>query len=203
MRLELKDVQRKTGVAAVFVTHDQAESMALADRIVVMNEGRIEQVGTPTEIYECPKTRFVAEFIGSSNLFAGELVSGDAPGSLVRVRLRDSGRELLGQPAGGAAIDLVGEPVYIVIRPERLTMLHRPDQPQQAVSGPPPNVWKCQVRTATYYGERRDYQVVVSDDVLAGSTLSVSSPPETVFAVGDTAYVTCSPTDLVVALGSK
>src|SRR5215475_8252126 len=71
MQFELKQLQKQLGVTLVFVTHDQEEAMAMADRIAVMNAGRIEQAGTPAEIYGRPRTRFVADFIGEINLFAG------------------------------------------------------------------------------------------------------------------------------------
>src|SRR5438132_1297838 len=74
MRLELKHLQQQTGLTSVFVTHDQAESMALADRIIVMNGGRIEQVGAPADIYERPRSRFVSEFVGSMNVLHAEVV---------------------------------------------------------------------------------------------------------------------------------
>jgi len=72
MQLELKHLQEKLGIAFIFVTHDQEEAMSMADRIVVMNEGRIEQIGAGTEIYRAPATRFVAEFIGDANLLSYE-----------------------------------------------------------------------------------------------------------------------------------
>jgi putative spermidine/putrescine transport system ATP-binding protein len=68
MQFELKDLQKRLGVTLVFVTHDQEEALAMSDRIAVMNKGRAEQVGTPTEIYERPRTRFVADFIGEINI---------------------------------------------------------------------------------------------------------------------------------------
>ena len=68
MQFELKDLQRRLGVTLVFVTHDQEEALAMSDRIAVMNQGKVEQVGAPTEIYERPRTRFVADFIGEINL---------------------------------------------------------------------------------------------------------------------------------------
>jgi putative spermidine/putrescine transport system ATP-binding protein len=68
MQFELKDLQKRLGVTLVFVTHDQEEALAMSDRIAVMNKGRVEQIGTPTEIYERPRTRFVADFIGEINV---------------------------------------------------------------------------------------------------------------------------------------
>jgi spermidine/putrescine transport system ATP-binding protein len=75
MQIELKSLQSELGVAFVFVTHDQEEALTMSDRILVMRDGRIEQGGTPREIYRAPRTRFVAEFIGETNLFEGEVES--------------------------------------------------------------------------------------------------------------------------------
>jgi putative spermidine/putrescine transport system ATP-binding protein len=72
MQLELKSIQRDVGITFVFVTHDQDEALTLCDRLAVFNEGRIEQLGTPVEVYESPATRFVAEFVGTSNVLTGE-----------------------------------------------------------------------------------------------------------------------------------
>ncbi|MGE0752345.1 MAG: ABC transporter ATP-binding protein [Variibacter sp.] len=76
MRHEIRSLQKDVGITSLFVTHDQEEAMTIADRIVVMNEGRIEQSGAPTEIYDAPRTRFVADFIGTANLIAGRVVDG-------------------------------------------------------------------------------------------------------------------------------
>src|SRR5207244_3983667 len=88
MRAELKHLQRQTGITSVFVTHDQAESMALADRIIVMNQGSIEQIGSPAEIYERPRSRFVSEFVGSINVLQGvvEEIAPAEVGSLLTLR---------------------------------------------------------------------------------------------------------------------
>src|SRR6266581_2824704 len=75
MQFELKELQRTLGLTLVFVTHDQEEALAMSDRIAVMNSGRVEQVGSPTEIYERPRTRFVADFIGDTNIFRRERVA--------------------------------------------------------------------------------------------------------------------------------
>src|ERR1044071_6717797 len=72
MQVELKGLQQQLGIATIFVTHDQEEAMTISDRIAVMNAGKIEQIGTPRDIYDRPRTRFVCDFIGESNLFAGE-----------------------------------------------------------------------------------------------------------------------------------
>jgi ABC-type Fe3+/spermidine/putrescine transport system ATPase subunit len=115
LRTELRDILRAAGTTALVVTHAQDEAMALSDRIVVMNRGRIEQAGTPEALYRAPATRFVAEFVGRSLWFAGETLAGAPP------RFRTSeGIELV---VSGDA----GPPCGISIRPERVRLAARPD----------------------------------------------------------------------------
>src|SRR5919197_726677 len=115
MRAELKHLQRQTGITSVFVTHDQAESMALADRIVVMNQGRIEQVGSPAEIYERPRSRFVSEFVGSINVLQGEVAQVSAD----QLVLRRGRREIRCQAQPEVRVER-GQQVLVSIRPEKL-----------------------------------------------------------------------------------
>ncbi len=74
LRGEIRDLQRKLGITTIYVTHDQEEALAMSDRIVVMSEGRIEQLGTPFEIYNRPRTRFVASFVGTLNILRGKVI---------------------------------------------------------------------------------------------------------------------------------
>ena len=106
MQFELKQLQKELGVTLIFVTHDQEEAMAMADRIAVMNAGRIEQAGTPADIYGRPRTRFVADFIGEINLFAGEWRDG--------AFLTASGRALPATATGRTGRGT------IAVRPERM-----------------------------------------------------------------------------------
>ena len=99
MQLELKRIQTEVGITFIYVTHDQEEAMTMSDRIAVMRAGRIEQLGNPEELYERPRTAFVAGFLGVSNLLEGEVAGRD--GSLVTVRLPDG--TLLRAPADGVA----------------------------------------------------------------------------------------------------
>ena len=113
MQLELKRIQTEVGITFIYVTHDQEEAMTMSDRIAVMRAGRIEQLGTPEELYERPKTAFVGGFLGVSNLLEGEVVGRD--GDLVTVRMADG--TLLRAPADGAASSGA---VRIGVRPEKL-----------------------------------------------------------------------------------
>src|SRR6266849_5160545 len=112
MRSELREIQRSVGITTIFVTHDQAEALGLSDRIAVMHAGRIEQLGTPREIYERPATRFVAEFIGASTVLRGHATAAD------RVTL--AGGETL-RVLGLAGLR-AGEAVELAIRPERIRL---------------------------------------------------------------------------------
>ncbi len=106
LRLELKQLQEQLGVTMIMVTHDQEEALSIADRIVVMNVGVVEQVGTPGDIYDNPATRFVADFIGAMNFFPGVMAS---PG-----RVKIGGLDIACKPNGHAA----GQNVTVAIRPE-------------------------------------------------------------------------------------
>ncbi|EKD61597.1 MAG: hypothetical protein ACD_54C00175G0003, partial [uncultured bacterium] len=78
MQSVLKNLQRETGITFVYVTHSQSEAFSMADRVVIMSRGKIEQIGTPQEIYRTPRTRFVADFLGSSNIFSGKVTASGA-----------------------------------------------------------------------------------------------------------------------------
>jgi len=123
MQIELKKLQHTVGITFLFVTHDQEEALTMSDRIAVMDRGRILQLGTPSEIYDTPASRFVAEFIGTSNIFTGRY-----------------GRGASGRPevvtASGAAIAVGeilgladGESVDVLLRPEHLTVTESPGAP--------------------------------------------------------------------------
>ncbi len=119
LRLELASLQRSLGFASLYVTHDQAEALALADRIAVMEAGRIAQVGTPEDIYDRPATRYVADFIGSANEVQGEIESVDGAECSVITPL---GR-LVGQPRHG--VTRPGQRVAVMFRPEHCTVVSR------------------------------------------------------------------------------
>ena len=114
MQLEVKRLQREYGITTVLVTHDQEEALSMADRVAVMSRGRIEQVSTPLEIYDQPRTLFVNEFVGSTNTFAATVESADA--DRVSVRLQ-SGELLI---VGAAHALSKGSTVTVSIRPEQM-----------------------------------------------------------------------------------
>jgi putrescine transport system ATP-binding protein len=120
-QFELMDLQYKLGITFIVVTHDQDEAMALASRIAVMDKGQVVQVGTPAEIYEFPRSRFVADFVGTTNFFEGT-VSSCEPG-LVRVQCAETGGELLVDHSGAFT---AGQRVWVALRPEKVRLGKEP-----------------------------------------------------------------------------
>ena len=126
MQLELKNLQRRLGLAFIYVTHDQEEAMTISDRIAVFNCGRIEQVGTPGEIYETPKTSFVADFIGGANIFSAKVLPGDT--GRAHLLLEDE-YELDVPLDSDETLPEVGARVKIAIRPERVKGFYKDELP--------------------------------------------------------------------------
>jgi thiamine transport system ATP-binding protein len=115
LRLTVRGIQRELGITTIYVTHDQAEALAVSDRVAVMNDGRVEQVGTPEAVYREPASRFVAEFVGDNNLLDGEVAGTDPPRATVEgctVRL----------PARAAGRLAVGDRVALSVRPEAIAV---------------------------------------------------------------------------------
>ncbi|TVR20716.1 MAG: ABC transporter ATP-binding protein [Anaerolineaceae bacterium] len=115
MRTEIRRLQTTLGITTIYVTHDQEEALSMSDEIAVMNEGKILQLGSPSEIYERPVDRFVAQFLGLSNFIVGEVVTGDADKCVVR--LNEYTVEVAAQTQYKA-----GERVSVTVRPENLTL---------------------------------------------------------------------------------
>jgi ABC-type Fe3+/spermidine/putrescine transport system ATPase subunit len=146
MRGELKSLQRRTGITFVYVTHDQAEAMALSDRIAVFHEGVLQQYGRPREIYERPANLFVADFMGVVNRLPGAIV--ERRGGQVRVRVGDH----VLAATGPAATEDPGGQVTLVIRPESVRL-------DAAPAAAPENRLDGSVVEATFLGNLVDYQI--------------------------------------------
>ena len=115
MQIELKRIQREVGISFIFVTHDQGEALTMSDRIAVMSQGHVEQIGTPEEIYRTPSSLFVAGFIGSANLLPGTVQSHDGDDVVVKLRVGTTVRA----SAKGTSFS-VGDKVSAMLRPERI-----------------------------------------------------------------------------------
>ncbi|HQZ14434.1 MAG TPA: ABC transporter ATP-binding protein [Acidimicrobiia bacterium] len=151
MQFELKRIQREVGITFIFVTHDQHEAITMSDRIAVMSQGRVEQIGTPVEIYDTPATNFVAGFIGDANLVKGEVVSVGEFGIEVKVGQDTIKSESL---AGDFKI---GDMVTSMIRPERVILT---PQDQPAVGN---HFLTCTVSSHTFQGAQSRYGLKTSD----------------------------------------
>jgi iron(III) transport system ATP-binding protein len=148
MRTEIRRIQKNIGITSVYVTHDQIEAMTLSDQIVVMNEGVIEQVGAPHEVYNHPQTRFVADFIGRANFASARVLEVQDGAALV---------ELFGQPLRiqKTKIPLLpGREVTLVMRPEALRVGQRN------------SLWQGVVRRTTFLGDAVDYDIEIAGQLL-------------------------------------
>jgi spermidine/putrescine transport system ATP-binding protein len=150
MQIELKSIQHDVGLTFLHVTHDQEEAMTMADTVAVMNKGRIEQMGAPEELYELPKTSFVANFLGQSNLFTGEVTTAGSSSIVVDIAGRriEIPRERAQRHAGS---------VTIGVRPEKLMLHTEPpeEQPDVNLVGP------GRVTDVSFSGVSTQYQVAV------------------------------------------
>ncbi len=149
MRVEIRRLQQRLGITTVYVTHDQAEAMSLSDRVVVIRDGQIEQVGTPSEIYQQPASLFVADFIGRAN-FIESTVQGRADG---RMTFDLFGR-LLTLPASQGEFT-AGEPVYLVIRPEAVRVSRQEGR------------YAGEVKQMVYLGSTVEYEVETHDQFIS------------------------------------
>jgi putrescine transport system ATP-binding protein len=149
-QFELMSIQYEVGITFVFVTHDQDEAMALSTRIAVMNRGQVVQVGTPSEIYEFPQNRFVADFIGTTNLFEGTVAGeGGLPGHVV-VCSAEAGCDLIVDDPGRFGN---GQRVWVSLRPEKIRLSKVP------LPGAAANQIKGTVWELGYLGNRSTYRI--------------------------------------------
>jgi spermidine/putrescine transport system ATP-binding protein len=149
MQIELKRIQREVGITFIFVTHDQNEALTMSDRLVVMSAGRIEQLGSPREVYERPRTRFVAGFIGTSNLISGTVREMDGGGTAV---LETAADERVIVPDAHEVGASVGAPLDVTVRPEKITLsLTAPESGRCAVRG--------RVSEVVYLGTSTQYAI--------------------------------------------
>lgn len=183
MRLELKKIQKQTGITFVFVTHDQEEALAMSDRIAVMSAGNLQQLGTPTEIYEEPINEFVADFIGETNLFAVDVISKTKSSAVVVIKAEDENTK------DSPSIEVqhknrlfIGSTAKLSIRPERITLVPTTDKSSNHhLSG--------QVKERIYMGTDTQYivQLTTGGSLLARSQNVTNN--EQAFEVGDNANV--------------
>ena len=168
LKYSILELQRRTGKTAIYVTHDQSEAFAISDRIVVMNAGRAEQVGTQTEIYLRPETPFVAEFIGATNALEGRVAAIDGAGEEARARVEVGGLEIRSRFRPGMA---VGDRVLVYLRPENLVVV------QDGQEGRFENVVEGDIERVIFEGPTAQLRVAVAGrelraDVSGGERLT-------------------------------
>ncbi len=177
MRVELRELQRRLDITSLYVTHDQEEALAISDRVIVMNGGKIEQIGTPEDIYNRPRTRFVADFVGSANLIAG------------KVRGPGSNGTLLFEVEGGVQLEVVAsdasrERDTVALRTSYIHLGHTPGS-HNTVPG--------RIHRRMFHGEFIQYVV----DWPAGQ-LIVRRPPTELFEEGSEVTVSFAPVHCVL-----
>jgi len=183
MQLELKKMQRQLGITFIYVTHDQEEALTMSDRIAVMEGGKLQQVGTPIDIYEYPKTRFVADFIGDSNFLSGRVVEKQNGKVVVLVD------QLLPVLVATAEDLPAGKVVTLVLRPEKVAIYPANYEAEYS--------WRGTVEEAIYIGTDTRYIVRLTakssiairrqnlhrDDLQrhrVGDSVLVAVPPESI-----------------------
>ncbi|MEB3282869.1 MAG: ABC transporter ATP-binding protein [Lyngbya sp.] len=188
MQVELSNLHKNLGLTFIMVTHDQEEAMSLSDRIAVMHDGRIEQIGTPSEIYERPQTPFVADFIGDTNLFSGRVEALDATSQLI---VTQTGLKIEAYPSPPTQTtpnsDIqVGDAVVVSVRPEKISINPYP-------VGGVVNCFEGRIVNTMYLGTHLQYIV----QLLSGEQLTVqqSKTGEAIAEGETTVYICWKPTD--------
>jgi putrescine transport system ATP-binding protein len=180
-QFELMQLQEKLGLTFIIVTHDQQEAMTVADRIAVMDHGRLIQVATPPEIYEQPNSRWVAEFIGDVNLIEGRVVETGSAGTVIASAAAGQVR------ATASAKAEAGDTVWVALRPEKVRIsLERPAADDNCVSG--------QVRNIGYLGDVSVYQVQLDNGfVIKAALANMTRQAERSIGWDDRVWLTWAP----------
>jgi putrescine transport system ATP-binding protein len=178
-QFELMDLQQELGLTFMIVTHDQEEAMTMADRIAVMDKGRIKQIATPAEIYEAPNSRFVADFIGSVNMLEGKLDKTTKSGTEIAAK---AGFPIVVDWDGSGSAR-AGDTVWFAIRPEKMRIsAKKPSAKANAVAG---EVWDI-----AYLGDMTVYNVKLDDgSVVKASMLNAARSADEQLTWGDKAWL--------------
>jgi ABC-type Fe3+/spermidine/putrescine transport system ATPase subunit len=178
MRGVIKELQQKLGMTTVYVTHDQEEALALSDRIIVMRNGQIEQEGHPLEIYNTPRTPFVADFVGAANIFKGRLLTKSAGGFQLEAQ-------------GGIRITCASAPHALFLKKDaECAVSVRSVYPklQRSYQDGELNTWPCTIRRRIFLGDNIVYTVSWGDEELEVRTL-----PGDLFEEGESVFVHIDP----------
>jgi putative spermidine/putrescine transport system ATP-binding protein len=173
LRSEIRSIQQQLGITTIYVTHDQEEALSISDRVVVMYQGRMEQVGSPFEIYNFPTTEFVAHFVGTLNAVQAEIVNPTNRLLSIDSQILETAAEMPGRQPG--------DKVMVSIRPERLSF---------ASEGKKPNLIDCTVENITFLGSIVRIQLRVGQILLNMDTFN--NPFLALPNIGDQVEITCS-----------
>jgi iron(III) transport system ATP-binding protein len=171
LRLEIRRMQRAFGFSGLYVTHDQSEAMAVADRIAVLNDGKMEQIGAPEDVYNLPHTSYVGTFIGSANIWSGTIES--ITGSTITLRTAagalviDADSDLM----RGAECPNVGAQAKVLARPESMEIHQAPPQGAD-------NVLECMVETRVFLGSHTEYVLTIGTERIKAWIPSISNIAE-------------------------
>jgi spermidine/putrescine ABC transporter ATP-binding subunit len=169
MRFELSQLQQKVGITFIIVTHDQDEALAIASRIAVMNKGSIAQLGTPSDLYEFPGSRFVADFIGSVNMFEGKLITDKPDEAIITCPELDPHRVHVPH----AVLGQENSPVWVAIRPEKMNLHKDADAPPSVPECPMAhNVARGEIKEISYLGDISIFHVQLAN----GRLIRISRP---------------------------
>jgi putrescine transport system ATP-binding protein len=191
-QLELMELQRRLGMTFVIVTHDQEEAMTVADRIGVMDAGRLEQVATPRELYEAPASRWIAEFVGDVNVFEGQVAAQD--GNRLSIATRDAGTISVAEPRQ----PITGATVAVAIRPEKVKLSRR-GPVSDALATRSINRLEGVVTDVSYLGGFTSYRVKLeSGAVLRSSMANTARTDLDAYSAGQRVVAWFTPDDCVV-----
>jgi putrescine transport system ATP-binding protein len=194
-QLELVDIIEKVGVTCVMVTHDQEEAMTMATRIGVMSEGKILQIGKPSEVYETPNCRFVADFIGSVNLFKGAVVVDESDHVVIE---SPECRHYVSHGITGTS----GMPVYVAVRPEKIAIQKTPprDEDRESPEQVGFNVAQGVIKDLAYLGSLTTYHVQLDgvSTIVKVTQTNAARHESTHLTWGDRVYVWWCGSDVVV-----
>jgi mannopine transport system ATP-binding protein len=183
LQIEIKQLQQRLGITVIYVTHDQEEALTMSDRVAVMKDGRLEQIGTPVELYEHPGSAFVADFIGKMNFIDGEWVGSGGAAGIVRVK--DCGSLAVhGNPRGSDTVLAARQPVRIAIRPEQWRIAKQGQGGEHTLSGV--------IQNAIFVGSYRVFLVRLGDESVVHVQLP-SGQASQYLAEGENVELSCEP----------
>ncbi|MBL5768992.1 ABC transporter ATP-binding protein [Heyndrickxia sporothermodurans] len=156
MRTTIRRIQQDLKITTIFVTHDQEEAMSMADRVAVMKDGQVIQIGTPTELYSQPASPFIADFVGTSNILPGKVITSKANESVVQI----NGKQIK------STYQTDKEEVNVIIRPENITILSEGTPSSESDV----NIFEGKINQSTYLGSAVRYEVLVNESTLIVDT---------------------------------